>query len=121
MTAPAPVSFFSGTGVVSADNFNTFPQIAYNLAQLRSFTGLNSSVAFLLGAVAPNDGGQAMYFYNGAGAYVDNGTSVIVPYGALAGAWLQIQFSLNGAGFPKTNPGAGSGLIWNNGGFLCVA
>ena len=28
---------------------------------------------------------------------------------------------INGNVFPTTNPGPGTGLIWNNGGFLCVA
>ena len=28
---------------------------------------------------------------------------------------------VNGNVFPTTNPGPGTGLIWNNGGFLCVA
>lgn len=26
-----------------------------------------------------------------------------------------------GGGFPTTNPGPGTGIIWNNAGFLCVA
>jgi len=28
---------------------------------------------------------------------------------------------VNGNTFPTTNPGPGTGLIWNNGDFLCVA
>lgn len=32
-----------------------------------------------------------------------------------------IVLSLDGLSFPTTNPGPGSGLIWNNAGFLCVA
>ena len=28
---------------------------------------------------------------------------------------------VNGNTFPTTNPGPGTGLIWTNGGFLCVA
>jgi hypothetical protein len=121
MANPAPANFQNGVGAVSGDNLNTFPQVVFNLAQLRTFTGVASSVAFVLGAVAPNDGGQSFYFYQSSGSYVDNGTSVIVPYFSLTGAWIQIQFSLNGAAYPTSNPGAGSGLIWNNQGFLCVA
>ena len=29
--------------------------------------------------------------------------------------------ALNGGQFPITNPGPGSGIVWNNAGFLCVA
>ena len=76
MTAPFPTTFFQGLGAVSSDNFNTFPQVAFNLAQLRSVTGLSNMLAVLLGAAAPNDGGQGFYFYQAAGNFVDNGTTV---------------------------------------------
>ena len=119
MSSPSPITFFSGVGAVSADSLNSFIQIALNPAQLRTFTGLSNSVALVLGTTATNDGGQGLYFYNSTGAFVDNGASVIVPYGALNGAWLNL--ALLGGPFPTTNPVPGSGIVWNNGGFLCVA
>ena len=90
MANPAPANFNNGVGAVSGDNLNTFVQTAVNLAQLRSFTALTNMAALVLGATAPNDGGQAFYYYTSSGSYVDNGTTVIVPYGALAGAWLKL-------------------------------
>ena len=90
MANPAPANFNNGVGAVSGDNFNTFTQTVYNVAQLRNFTGQNNSTVLLLGFVAPNDGGQAFYLYLSGGPYVDNGTTIIVPYGALTGAWLRL-------------------------------
>lgn len=92
MSAPNPSTFVSGVGAVSADNFNTFPQVVYNLAQLRTFTGVAYSLAVVLGGTAPNDSGQAFYFYQPTGTFTNNNTTVIVPYGALTGAWLQLAF-----------------------------
>ena len=90
MSLPSPAVFQPGVGAATADNLNTYVQTVYNLAQIRAFTALDNMAALVLGATAPNDGGQAFYYYVSTGSYVDNGTTVIVPTGALAGAWLKL-------------------------------
>ena len=32
-----------------------------------------------------------------------------------------VAVAISGADFPTTNPGVGSGTLWNNGGVVCVA
>lgn len=90
MSSPAQTVFQAGLGSITSDNLNTFVQVVLNLPQLRTFTGLTNMAALVLGAVAPNDGGQAFYYYNASGNYVDNGTTTIVPTGASSGAWLKL-------------------------------
>ena len=91
MAVPSPNLYANGIGAVSGDNFNSDTQTVFNLAQLRTFTGVTNMAVLLLGFVAPNDGGQAFYVYLAGGPYVDNDTTVIVPYGALTGAWLRLM------------------------------
>lgn len=79
-----------GVGAVSADNYNTYVQVAYNYAFLRQFTALDNMVCCALGTNVPNDGGQGHFYYVSTGSYTDNGTTIIVPYGAISGAWLRL-------------------------------
>jgi len=67
MTAPLPAVFVQGLAVVSSDNLNTFVQTVTNFAQLRTFTGLTSMLAIVQG-----------------------GATVIMPTGAVSGAWLKL-------------------------------
>ena len=90
MTAPSPQVYQAGVGVVSADGMNSFGQVAYNYAQLRTFSALNNMACLALGTSVPNDGGQGWFYFNTSSTATDNGTTVIVPYGAVQGAWLRL-------------------------------
>jgi hypothetical protein len=90
MAPPVPFVQIQGGGAVTADNLNTFIQTVTNYAQLRTFVGLSNMVAFAQGATAPADGGQGFYYYSAASTASDNGGTVIVPTGAIQGAWLQL-------------------------------
>ena len=70
-----------------------------NYAQLRNFTGLSNMVAEVLGAVSPGDGGQGKYYDSAASTAADNNSTVIVPNGAIQGAWLALSTSLPGTSF----------------------
>jgi hypothetical protein len=95
MTAPNPAVQIQGMAVVTADNFNTYVQTVKNYAQLRTFTGLGNMVVMAQGASAPDDGGQALYYYNSTSVAPDNNSTVIVPTGAVQGGWLQLPANLN--------------------------
>ena len=122
MAAPALTNYADGVGAVNGDGFNTFVQGGVLLAQLRLFPGAwSGQVVYLVGYTSPADGGQGAFYWNSTSTASDNATTIVVPYGTVGyGAWLRIVDN-NGSFYPTTNPGAGSGLIWNNGGFLCVA
>lgn len=90
MSAPAPTVFFSGVGVTTADELNTFVQVAANYPQMRTVIGLQSMVICALGTATPNDGGQGHFYFNLGSDYVDNNSTVIVPYGYTGGAWLRL-------------------------------
>jgi hypothetical protein len=96
MAPPSPFVQIQGGGAVTADNLNSFVQTVLNYAQLRTFTGLTSMAAFAQGATAPADGGQGFYYYNAASTASDNGGTVIVPTGAIQGAWLRLVGALSG-------------------------
>ena len=58
---------------------------------------------------------------NQLGFYASNGNELS---GLNLGTGLSITgntLHLDGNAYPTTNPGVGSGIIWNNGGVLCVA
>ena len=126
MSVPLPSFWNNGVGAVSADSFNSYMQVVLNLSQLRTLQGVSNAIIVLLGYTVPNDGGQSLYYFSGTGTYIDNGTTVIVPSLSFQGAWLRLPVIANtvlptGSSLPTTNPGAGSGALWNKGGFVCVA
>jgi hypothetical protein len=92
---PLPSVFIQGLGSCSADNLNTFVQTVVNVAGARNFIGLSNMVMNLQGYVAPNDGGQGLfYWFSGAGSVDDNGVTTIVPAGAAGqGAWVRLSLS----------------------------
>lgn len=53
------------------------------------------------------------------------GIPFVLYVSAIAGLEATVQSAvlslISGADIPTVNPGPGSGLIWNNAGFLCVA
>ena len=87
---PSPVVAVQGQGAVSADLLNTFVQTVTNFAMLRNFTGLTGMVADVQGGATPGDGLGGRFRYSAASLATDNGTSVIVPTGAIQGAWLKL-------------------------------
>jgi len=90
MTQPAPTVQYAGVGVVGADQYNTYTQVCLNYAQMRTFSGLSNMAVVALGSSSPNDGGQAVYYWNSTSTAADNGGTIIVPTGNLVGAWIQI-------------------------------
>ena len=80
---------YTGQGAVGADQYNTYMQVVSNVAALRSFTGLANMLVAVLGTNTPVDGGQGFYYFNATSTAADNGTTVIVPMGSTAGAWLK--------------------------------
>lgn len=96
MAIPANAVQIQGAGVVNADEANTFVQAVTNLSALRTFTGLSDMMIYLQGYNTPGDGGQAPYYYNSAATGPDNGSTVIVPTGAIQGAWIRLPTSVLG-------------------------
>ena len=93
MSAPALQAYQNGSGQVSADNLNSFIQSCDNIAQLRAFTGLPGIEVYIRGFVSANDGGQGPFYWNVAAGQTDNGTTVVVPSSAAAGAWNRSDFT----------------------------
>lgn len=89
MAVPSNSVQYAGVGAVGADQYNSYVQVVASVAALRSFTGLANMLVAVLGTSAPIDGGQGFYYFNATSAATDNGTTVIVPTGAVAGAWLK--------------------------------
>lgn len=90
--------YVQGLGVASADNLNAFVQGADNLAQLRSFIGVDGMQVFLRGYVTPNDGGQGAFYWNSAATGPDNGITIIVPNGVAVGAWVRLNLTAGQGG-----------------------
>lgn len=91
MANPFPQLFGNGVGVYSADWANGLVQGVLNFAQLRTFTGNNDSIAQVLGGVSENDGLQGVFYYSSTSTATDNNSTVIVPNGAIIGAWLRLS------------------------------
>lgn len=89
MTAPAPQTYAQGQGSVNGDGLNTFLQVVLNFAQLRNFTALSNMGVYVLGQTAAGDGGQGVFYYNSSSTATDNNSTVVVPTGAIQGAWLK--------------------------------
>jgi hypothetical protein len=91
MAAPANFIAVQGIGMISADQLNTLMQWTLNVASLRGFSGaVSNQVCYILGYVAPNDGGQGHYYWSPSSVAVDNGTTVVVPSGDTLGGWLRL-------------------------------
>jgi hypothetical protein len=90
MTAPSPQTYYAGVGEVGADGLNTFVSVVANYAQMRTFAALQNMVCCALGNSTPNDGGQGHFYFNLGSGYVDNNSTIIVPYGYSGGAWLRL-------------------------------
>jgi hypothetical protein len=90
MAAPLPTVSQQGSGVVPADLLNTYVQTVATFAQLRAFTGLTSMCVSVLGGAATNDGLGGLFVYSASSTAADNGATVIVPTGAIQGAWLKL-------------------------------
>ena len=90
MSAPFPIVSINGMAVVPADLLNTYVQTVVNFAQLRTFTGLSGMLVEVQGGAAPGDGLGGTFYYSAASTAADNGSTVIVPLGAIQGAWVKL-------------------------------
>lgn len=84
-----------GGANVSGDDLEQFVQNVGNVALLRIFVGTvladgSPMIIYLQGLVATGDGGQGYFWWNQNNVSDDDGTNVIVPSGAGAGAWNRI-------------------------------
>lgn len=99
MGAPALTLYQPGVGAVSADGLNTFEQTCDTLADLRAFSGVSGLQVAVRGASSAGDGGGGVYYWELGSGFVDNGSTVIVPYGVPAGAWLLLSAWLSPTSF----------------------
>lgn len=126
MAPPLPTVQNQGMAAVNADNFNTFVQTVANFAQLRTFTALNNMAVSVLGGSAAGDGLQGMFYYSTSSTAADNNSTVIVPNGAVQGAWLRLAPATNYllqtplTGFSITISGNVRSLILNPAGTLAA-
>ena len=95
MAAPTLSTFIQGQGSVNADMLNTFQQSCDNYAQLRAFTGIAGLQVYARGTTAAGDGGQGTFYWNATSTATDNNSTVIVPTGAVLGAWILLPASVN--------------------------
>jgi len=116
MSAPALTAFVDGqTAPVTADNLNTFVQSCDNTSQLRAFIGVTGNQVYLRGIDAPGDGGQGIFYWNGSASGPDNNSSIIVPTGAAAGAWIRLSSDgLNLADYTYNVPVTGFSIALGN-------
>ena len=75
---------------VSPDQLDTFEQTCDTFADLRSFVGTTGIQVFARGQSVPNDGLGGAFWWNDGSTAPDDNLNVIVPSGALAGAWNRI-------------------------------
>lgn len=96
---PTPGIQTQGGGSVSSDQLNTYLQGATNVAQLRSFAGLNGMTVWMQGTVSFNDGGQGVFVWDSAATSSDdNGVTTIQPSGVTgAGRWLRQAIAPEGS------------------------
>lgn len=119
---PSPAVQIAGLGAISADNCNTFLQVIANFAQLRTFTGLNDMAVYVLGGASEGDGLQGNFWFNTTSTATDNGSSVIVPNGAIQGAWLRLPVTVasitsvryTGNVSSDTAQASDSLIVWNS-------
>lgn len=96
MTVPTLAAQSPGIGVITADNLNTFVQGGAMVANLRTFTGLPNMTVYMIGGLAPNDGGQGFFYWNGTSTAADDGgITTVVPYGSTQGVWSRLSWNGN--------------------------
>jgi hypothetical protein len=91
MTANAITTYVQGQGSASADNLNALEQTCDNVSFLRGLTGVSGMQITVRGYVTPGDGGAGAFYWSATANGADNGTSIIVPTGSSAGAWVRIS------------------------------
>lgn len=115
MTSPTFTVNVQGTGSVSADELNTFPQVALTSISLRGMTGKANMVVISLGGVAIADGLGAIFYWNPTSTGADNSITVIAPTGLAIGRWIAIAIipgalpSQSVIGLPSPVP---TGQLW---------
>ncbi len=124
MAPPLPSVQIQGQGVVSADQLNTYAQTVANFVQLRTFTGLSNMLAIVQGGVSAGDGLGGFFYYSASSVAVDNGTTVIVPNGAIQGAWLKLilpySYQTPATAFSIQIPNGVTSLLLNPAGTLAA-
>lgn len=102
MAAPIPTRYADGKGVTSGDQLNTFVQTATNYAQARTVIGAPGMQLQIEGKTTIADGGQGLFYWNPTAVGPDNNSSIIVPNGAAAGAWIKYPLNaiVSGAQIP---------------------
>lgn len=104
MTAPSLQVVIQGTGVVSADNLNTYGQTCDNVAELRAFVGAPGVQVYIRGFNSLNDGGQGEFAWNPSGTGPDDGgITSVVPYSAASGCWTRLNYKTGSGLFFITN------------------
>ena len=92
MSAPALSIQTNGGSPTTADNLNTYEQTCDTVAELRSFVGISGIQVSQRGYLAPNDGGQGVFYWNAGGVAADDGgITTVVPYGSGTGAWSRLS------------------------------
>lgn len=125
MGVPSLNVWANGVGAVGGDPLNTYVQGGCLLANLQSFTGLPSMTVYAIGLTAAGDGNQGTFYWNATWTGTPDNVDTIQPFGVTVGAWVRLSLdftSLNAlfANLPTTLP-ATSGIVWNNGGAICVS
>lgn len=87
---PQITVFAQGQGSAGADDLNSKVTTCASVAQMRSVTGVSNMTLYLLGLVAPADGGQGTFYWNPTSTGPDDGVNVIQPTGVQTGAWVRI-------------------------------
>ena len=106
MAAPQLTQYLQGVSILSADGLNTFESTCDNISELRDFIGTQGIQVFVRGFVEPGDGGQGIFNWTLLTNPIDDGVSVIVPYGSSGAAWLRIP--TGGLISPVTTVASGS-------------
>lgn len=105
--------FQTGQGVVNGDQLNTFVQGGALLANLQATTGLSGMTVYMLGFTAPGDGGQGTFYWNATAGPTGDNETVIVPYGALQGAWVRVSWdNLESLKYVYETPTTGFSIAW---------
>lgn len=79
-----------GTGVYPSSWANGVVQGGALYSDLRQFSGVSNMSVYMVGTVAPGDGGQGLFVWNSTVTGTDDGgVTTIVPFGTSFGAWLR--------------------------------